>query len=228
MKNDIASYRRIRRAIGYLGISLPIILVIMSLIPFFKTPVQSSISSYYYSNLREIFTGTLCAVGLFLIRYTGFKSSAFWKNDNLLTNIAGYLAFGVAFFPVNPDNWAEKVYTLVPLNIKLIGYMHYGFASLFFLVLAIISINVFTIGQKADDKIRKSLINENNIYKGSGYLMLFFIGLIPVFSYLRLFSSSTLLLEALALILFGISWLVKGRALGDSGKIGEKVYSEAE
>ncbi|MBN2612545.1 MAG: hypothetical protein JXB00_13395 [Bacteroidales bacterium] len=227
MENDIVTYRRIRRSIGYLGISLPIVLVILSLVPFFETGVQSSISGYYYTNLREILTGTLCAVGLFLIRYTGFKSSAFWKNDNLLTNIAGYMAFGVAFFPVNPDSWVEKVYTLFPVNARIIGYLHYAFASVFFTVLAVISINVFTIGQKADEKIKKSFINENNIYKSCGYLMLVFIGLIPVFAYLRLFASSTLLLEALTLFLFGISWLIKGRALGDKGKIGEKIYMEA-
>ena len=99
LENDIKTFRRIRRAIGFLMISLPIVLVILSLIPFFKTPIQASISNYYYTNLREIFTGVLCAVGLFLIRYVGFNSSPFWKNDNLLTNFAGYMAFGIAFFP---------------------------------------------------------------------------------------------------------------------------------
>ena len=70
---DIFTYRRIRRAIGYLGISLPILLVGLSLISFFETSVQYSISDYYYTNLREVFTGTLCAVGLFLICYKGME-----------------------------------------------------------------------------------------------------------------------------------------------------------
>jgi hypothetical protein len=224
--DDIKTYRRIRRAIGYLGISLPVVLVLLSLVPFFKTHVQPSISAYYYTNLREILTGVLCAVGLFLIRYTGFKSSSFWKNDNLLTNFAGYMAFGIAFFPMNPDSWAEKIYTLVPLHFKILGYIHYTFAALFFLILAIISLSVFTIGQNTDKNLTVSWLNENHIYKICGYLMLVFIALVPVFALVHVFSCSTLVFEALALFSFGISWLIKGRALGDKGLVGKKIYME--
>jgi hypothetical protein len=226
-ENDIKTFRRLRKAIGYLGISLPIILVILSLIPFFKTSVQSSISNYYYTNLREIFTGILCAVGLFLIRYQGFKNSSFWKNDNLLTNIAGYMAFGIAFFPTNPDSWDEKIYTLIPLKLEFLGFIHYGFAATFFFLLSIISINVFTIGQRVNNKVQKSIFNENNIYKICGYLILLPIIMVPLFSKINIFHCSTLLFEALALFSFGISWLIKGRALGDKGKIGEKIYRES-
>jgi hypothetical protein len=227
LENDIKTFRRIRRAIGILGISLPIVLVILSLIPFFKTPIQDSISSYYYSNLREIFTGALCAVGLFLIRYVGFKSAPFWKNDNLLTNFAGYMAFGVAFFPTNPDSWIDKIYTLIPLNSALLGYIHYGFAATFFLILSIISINVFTIGQEENDHIPISAFNENHIYRICGYLILVFIIMIPIFSIIDIFYYSTLLFEALALFAFGISWLIKGRVLGDKGRVGERIYRES-
>jgi hypothetical protein len=226
-ENSINTYRRIRRAIGYLGISLPVTLVILSLIPFFKTPVQDSISNYYYTNLRDVFTGILCAVSLFLIRYVGFKSSSFWRNDNLLTNIAGIMALGVAFFPTNPDCWAQKFYTVVPLNLKFLGYIHYGFAAVFFSILAVISINVFTIGSKGEAKIPISIFYENHIYRTCGWLIAGCIILIPIFSALKVFSWSTLLFEALALFAFGISWLVKGRVLGDDGIIGEKVYRES-
>lgn len=168
----------------------------------------------------------LCAVGLFLIRYIGFKSSSFWKNDNVLTNIAGYMAFGIALFPTNPDHWDEKIFTLIPLNMKFLGYIHYGFAAIFFFILAIISINVFTIGQKANEQIPVSMFNENYIYIICGYLILLFIIMVPIFSILHVFPSSTLLFEALALFSFGISWLIKGRALGDKGKVGVRIYRE--
>jgi hypothetical protein len=225
--NNIKTFRRIRRAIGFWGISLPILLFGFSCIPFFNTPFQYSISSYYYTNLREIVTGILCAVGLFLIRYTGFKSSTLWKNDNLLTNIAGFMAFGIALFPTNPKNGPGKIYTLIPLDLNFLGYVHYGFAALFFLILAIISINVFTIGQKVENRIPKSTFDENNIYRICGYLILLFIILIPIFSALNIFLYSTFLFEALALFSFGISWLIKGRVFGDKGVVGEKVYRES-
>ncbi len=226
-ENDIKTYRRIRKAIGYLGVLLPTVLFALSLIPFFKTPVQPSISAYYYTNLRDLFTGALCAVGLFLIRYKGYKSSCFWANDNLLTNIAGYLALGIAFVPTNPDCWAKRIYTLIPLNLDLWDSVHYGFAASFLVILSILSIKVFTLGQKANEDIPISIFNENNIYRLCGFLMLIFIVMVPIFSKLQVFPYSTLLFEALSLIAFGISWLVKGRVLGDKGKIGEKIYRES-
>jgi hypothetical protein len=225
-ENDIETYRRIRRAIGILGIGLPVVLVILSLIPFFKSSVQPSISSYYYTNLRDIFTGVLCAVGLFLIRYKGFGGKSFWTNDDLLTNIAGYMAFGIALFPTNPDDWSAKIYSFLPLNYNFLGWIHYGFAAAFFIILALISIKIFTIGQNRDAKIPVSVLNENYIYKTCGYLILIFIILIPVFACLKIFDQSTLTLEALALIAFGISWLIKGRGLGDQGKVGRVLYRE--
>jgi hypothetical protein len=223
---DIYTYRRIRRAIGYLGISLPIFLVGFSLISFFQTTVQPSISDYYYTNLREIFTGTLCAVGLFLIRYKGHGNASIWKNDNLLTNIAGIMALGVALFPTNPEDFTQKIYTLIPYAEKWLGWLHYGFAALLFLILALLAINVFTIGQENETKAPKSMLNENNIYRFCGYSIILFVIMVPVSGTLKLFRYSTLVFEALSLFAFGIAWLIKGRALGDQGIIGQKLYQE--
>lgn len=225
---DIFTYRRIRRAIGYLGISLPIFLVGFSLINYFQTPVQPSISDYYYTHLREIFTGTLCAVGLFLIRYKGNGNISIWKNDNLLTNIAGLMALGVAFFPTNPgsDGIKTKIYTLIPSGEKWLGWLHYGFAALLFLILALLAINVFTIGQENETRTPKSILNENNIYRVCGYSIIVFVVMVPIAETFSLFNYSTLVFEALSLFAFGIAWLIKGRALGDKGVIGQKLYQE--
>ena len=225
-ENDLLTYRRIRKAIGYLGISLPIALVILSLIPFFKTDVQNSISYYYYTNLREVFTGVLCAVGLFLIRYKGVDNSVFWKNDDKMTNVAGIMALGAALIPTNPNCCSEKIYTLIPYCIKLLGWLHYIFAGVFFLILAIMSLKIFTIGQKENKDIPVGILNENNIYKICGIAIIVFAGMIPVCNLLNLFPRSTLVFEALALIAFGTSWLIKGRFLGDTGRIGRTLYRE--
>lgn len=224
-ENDVSTYRRIRSAIGFLGIGLPIVLLVLPIFPNFKTNVQESISHYYYTNLRELFTGVLCAVGLFLMRYKGHKNPNLWKNDNLLTNIAGWMAFGIALFPTNAEDCAQKIYTIIPICHPTLGVVHYAFAGIFFVVLAIISINVFTIGQEENSQIPISILNENKIYKTCGYLMLVTIVLVPILGAFEI-PHSTLICEAIALILFGTSWLIKGRALGDKGKIGEKVYRE--
>ncbi|MDR7209399.1 hypothetical protein [Flavobacterium piscis] len=223
---DIFTYRRIRRTIGYLGISLPLLLIALSFISFFRTPVQPSISHYYYTNLREIFTGSLCAVGLFLICYKGHGSISVWKNDNLLTNIAGIMALGVALIPTNSAAVPHKIYTLIPYSEKWIGWFHYGFAALLFLIFALLAINVFTIRRENETRAPKSVLNENNIYRCCGYLILTFIIMVPVAERFNLFPYSTLVFEALSLFAFGTAWLIKGRALGDKGIIGQKLYQE--
>jgi hypothetical protein len=225
-ENDIATFRRIRKAIGLLAISLPVSLIILPLIPIFRTSIQNSISYYYYTNLREVFTGVLCAVSLFLIRYKGFEDPKFWKNDNKMTNLAGIMAMGVALVPTNPNCCSEKIYTIIPFCINFLGVLHYLFATVFFVVLAIISYVIFTIGQKENNDIPLSIMNENNIYKGCGIAIIFFAALIPVFDILNFFPKATLVLESLALTAFGISWLVKGRFLIGKGKIGQMVYRE--
>ena len=224
--NDSFTYRRIRRIIGYLGIGLPIILVLLSLINFFETSIQQSISHYYYTHLREIFTGTLSAVGIFLIRYKGYGNPSIWKNDSLLTNVGGVMAIGVALFPTNPIGIDQKIYTLIPSTQEWLGWVHYGFAAILFLIFSLLAINVFTIGQKNESRLPKSMMNENNIYRFCGYTILVFVIMIPISDKLELFSYSTLVFEALSLFLFGFAWLIKGRALGDTGIIGQKLYGE--
>ena len=225
-KYHLFTYRRIRRAIGYLGISLPFLLVGLSFIPFFKTQLQPSISNYYYTNLREIFTGTLFGVGLFLICYRGLGNRSFWKNDNLLTNIAGVVAFGVALFPMNSNDFTNKIYTLIPYPEKYLGWLHYAFAALLFLIMALLSINVFTLGQHNETRDPKSILNENNIYRFCGYSIIIFVIMVPVSEILKISTYSTLIFESLSLFAFGIAWLIKGRALGDKGIIGKKIYQE--
>lgn len=217
--HNLFAYRRLRRAIGYLGIFLPIILVLLSLFKFFGTSIQPSISHYYFSNLREIFTGILCAVGLFLICYKGNGNKVIWKNDNLLTNLAGFMAIGVAFIPTDPIGSSCTQCTLVSIGLK---ELHYGFAAVLFLTFAFLSIHVFTIGQEQNKEIPISVMNENNIYRFCGYGIIVCIALIPF----KLFEYATLVFEAIALFLFGSSWLIKGRALGDKGAIGRKLYRE--
>jgi hypothetical protein len=224
--NDLFTYRRLRRAIGYLGISLPVLLVVFSFIPFFKTEVQTSISDYYYTNLRDIFTGTLAAVGLFMISYKGHWNKSLLKNDQLLTNIAGIMAVGVALIPVTPGVEVENILTLIPYDFPWLGGFHYAFAALLFGSFALLAINVFTIGQKEAEDIPVSTMNENHIYRFCGIAIIILVILVPVSEIWELFRYSTLILESLALFFFGTAWLIKGRALGDKGKLGEKIYRE--
>jgi len=225
-RDDVKTYRRIRNMIGFLGMGLPLVLFVISCIHFFETPPQPSISDYYYTNCREIFTGVLCAVGLFLIRYQGHTNEVFWKNDKLMTNIAGTMALGVALMPTNPFTCAEKIYTFLPICAPWTGAIHYLFAATFFLILANISVNVFVIGQKKSPDIPVYLFNENYIYRTCGFVIFICIVLIPICMKLELFPRSTYWLETVALLSFGFSWLIKGRAFGQNGLMGRILYRE--
>jgi hypothetical protein len=221
-QNDAKNYRRIRKFIGYLGVGLPLVLLILSVMPFYNTGIQGSISRYYYTNFREFFTGILCAVSLFLICYKGpEKKPKIWKNDALLTNVAGVMAFLIALFPTNPEKCSEKVYTITPWCLEWLGNLHYIFAGIFFITLAYVSIVIFPLGQK-DETGSVSIVNENHIYIFCGLIIFVSACLIPF----ELFGYSTFVLETIALLAFGITWLIKGRALGDKGKIGRVLYRE--
>lgn len=60
--------------------------------------VKGSISAYYYSPVRSIFVGALCAIGLVLIALWG-KTTV----EDSLFNLAGLLAPVVAFVPAKDD-----------------------------------------------------------------------------------------------------------------------------
>src|SRR5262245_48420978 len=56
-----------RTAIGVLGVSLPILLVLSSLLN--RQELQSSISAYYFTSARDVFVGILWVIGVFLFFY---------------------------------------------------------------------------------------------------------------------------------------------------------------
>jgi len=63
------SYLALRKAVGWIGMLLPFVLMCgVSLI--FKSDIKlQNISMYYYTGMRDVFVGALCAIGLFLFFY---------------------------------------------------------------------------------------------------------------------------------------------------------------
>ena len=170
----VISYMTIRRAIGVLGILLPSILVISSYTTEGCQHIQESISHYYYTKMGDVFVGILCAVGLFLITYKGYKS------DRFFTNMAGIFALGIAFFPTsNIEDVLCRLYQLEPSKLK--ETIHYVSAALFFVTLAYISIFLFTksTGEKTLEKIYR-----NRIYRVCGVVMIVSIAMIAVVHFL--------------------------------------------
>ena len=72
-KSDLViSYLTLRKAIGVLGISFPVILALGACI-FAGFDIQRSVSSYYHTNMQDVFAGILFAIGLFLFSYRGYE-----------------------------------------------------------------------------------------------------------------------------------------------------------
>ncbi len=85
-----------RRVIGLLGLALPSVVVVLSVI----FPVRSgwkmldSISAFYYTSATALFVGVLFALAIFLFVYGGYKGDV---ADKRLGSVSGVAALGVAF-----------------------------------------------------------------------------------------------------------------------------------
>lgn len=203
----IVSYLTMRRTIGVLGIALPLVVVLGGLIENSHI-LQSSISGYYYTNMRDFFVGILCVVALFLISYQGYE-----RIDNIVSNLAGFSALGMITFPTKMYYHKIEKVGIFLINDDISGYLHLLFATIFFFVLSYNSIFLFT--KRHSVNISKEKRRRNILYRVCGIIMLSQILLIILYmNFLRdTIVSKTypiLIFESIALVAFGITWLVKG------------------
>ncbi len=210
----VLSYYAMRRAVGYLALSLPFTLALGAIVLALLGPghdlprplLERSISDYYYTPMRNYYVGGLCAIAAFLVCSRGYE-----LQDEITGYLAGAFAFGVALFPsVNPYGG----YTAMQVDI---GFVHTGFAALMFLVLAYICIFLFRKSSPETPLTRRKR-HRNRLYGVCGLIivvcMFFMVGLTVVGS-LHSVPPSGLLFwwESLALSAFGIAWLTKGEGL---------------
>jgi len=88
-----STYIGLRAGMVVIAFALPVILWAGARV-FFDTGLQSSISAYYDTGMRDWFCGILFATGICLYLYKGFTDE-----ENIVLNISGVLALGVAVFP---------------------------------------------------------------------------------------------------------------------------------
>ncbi len=192
----IVSYLTLRRVVGVLGVSLPVVIALwgFSILGVFR--VLPSISDYYGLRTRDVFVGTLFTIAWFLFTYRGYE-----KRDDVAGDLACVFAIGTALFP-NTGTRLEQV-------------AHFASASLLFLVLAYFSLFLFTKTSGTPTRMKRA---RNAVYRACGVVMLACIGLIGLY---KLALDETPVqqlkpvfwLESLALWAFGVSWFVKGETL---------------
>lgn len=215
---EVISYYTMRRAIGILGITLPLILVAGSALFGGCREVQYSISTYYHTNMRNIFVGYNCAVALFLFAYRGHD----WRD-----NLAGYLGcifvLGVAFLPCGISDPDQPCLVPAPAQNPLVGKLHNLSALLYFIVLIVYAIFLFPkthldmiTGEKMFMGQQKR--KRNVVYYLCGSLMS--ASLLLILTYVWIIEKQhpelrrldpVFWLEVVILLSFGISWLTKGQ-----------------
>lgn len=197
--------KRIRNLAGFLGMILPWLSLLGAVIVSKSVGVPEnfwetlSISATYY--ITPPLTGVLTTAAIVLMCYDGYD----WR-DNLITTISGFFGLCIVIFPCSCSvSTLLTGFFQLPANISNI--IHCSSAVIFFILLAINSLFLFTLGESntKQKKIR------NIIYRvcGIGMLCAMTLMAIPVS-----FFAKTFIVEAIALTFFGISWLVKGQVFG--------------
>jgi len=215
---EIISYYSMRRAIGVLGITLPFILVAGSSLFGDCQEVQGSISTYYHTNMRNVFVGFNCAVALFLFAYRGHD----WMD-----NLAGYLGcifvLGVAFLPCTISNPEQPCLVTSSTQNPLVGNLHNLSALLYFIILIVYSLLLFpqthmdmVTGEKMFMGRQKR--KRNVVYYICGSIMT--VSLLLIIAYMWFLGNlypglnrfnPVFWLESIVLFSFGITWLTKGQ-----------------
>lgn len=232
-------YMVLRNAIGLIAVALPFAVYLgnwiifshhrVACLPPVGNQLPDSLSGYYYSHMRNVFVGAMCAAGVFLIFYRGDD-----RLERVVTNIAGVFAVGIAMFPTSPPHVSPgcgPVPAMVPQpapHAGIIAWVHTGclvglMASIAFM--AVRFAREHTEEQKSkmvaeDQEVERDtrLKGRNKkLYYGCIAAMLaafIFAGVQQLFKgHLKAQAPWLFYAEMVAFLAFGVAWFVKGRAI---------------
>jgi hypothetical protein len=187
------SYRNMRAIIGYVGLTLPVVLLLAGLV---DGHIETSLSAYYYTKLGDFFTGALCVIGIFLVSYRLTS----WAIDNIVTTLAGVSALGVAFFHCAPQH--------ATLSQLRLADVHLTCAAVLFILLGAISLFIFPRDVLPSQKWRAKW------YMAFGALIWLSIILMPTLNWLAgsFYDHDHVffILETVCVMAFAASFILKG------------------
>lgn len=198
----VLSYRAVRRAVGTIGLFLPLVLGPGGLL--LGIGIQPNMSSYYHTPLRDVFVGSLSALGIFLFCYRGHGRVERWT-----ANLAALFAICIALFPLEAGR--------DPLEQRsLSGLVHIFSGGAFFVVLAVYSLVHFPREGGGDRDRRRRFV-----YRTSGVVLLASVAAMGSHLFLAPAALRASLdrlhflfwCEWLAVWAFAAAWLTKGRAI---------------
>ncbi|MBN6039496.1 DUF998 domain-containing protein [Amycolatopsis sp. 195334CR] len=196
----VHSYLFLRRAVGVIGLALPVVLIVGKIV-LEGGGTLSSISGYYHSVMRGVFVGSMCAVGTFLLSYRGYN-----RLDDICGDIAAVAAIGVGLFPVaGPDPTPTQ---------RLVETVHVACAAVFFVTLAVFCLFLFT---RTGGEPTRHKTWRNRVYRTCGLVMLACLVLIAAEGLWLADElaalNPVLWLESAAIFAFGVAWWIKGETL---------------
>lgn len=202
---------RLRCTIGWLGMLLPWIVLILC--SFYGYGFPDSISAtYYIPTCITPFMIILGSAGLLLFSYKGYD-----KQDDIVCSIAGAFALGICLFSCGTygliSRWSELVVLTnvgtFQIDPYISGMLHNACALGFFGLLAYNSLFLFTKSITKDKtKMSDGKRKRNVIFRVCGIGMIVsFLAIIPI----SIFEwwGGVWIVETIALAFFGISWLTK-------------------
>jgi hypothetical protein len=198
----VLSYLALRKAVGAVALGLPFAVSIPLLI-LGNHMIESSISGYYYTGMRNLFVGSLCAIGMFMLCCRGYD-----RKDEVAGMFSALCAVGVAFFPTRPEGDATS-------SQRVEGTVHYIFAALLFSTLAYFCLALFRMSAANKTMTRKK-VQRNMVYSACGVVIIASIGVIAVVKLLQFIhvlenvGPTVFCFETTALLAFGTAWLIKG------------------
>lgn len=211
--SGIIDTKTLRKMVGVLGMALPVVVYVGSILFDDCTQVQNSISHYYHTGMGDYFVGTLCAVALFMFAYKGYE-----RHDDVIGDFASIFALGVAFFPTAVEEPLTDC-IIREVDNGFINTIHFVSATFLFGLLAYFSLFLFTKSDPTKNKTPQKL-RRNQIYKTCGCIIVICIVFIGVYAFFleERFPQydkwdPIFWLEAIALWAFGIAWLIKGETI---------------
>ena len=195
-----------RQLIGYIGLVLPFLLILIAVIRDGMERWKSleSISAYYYTGAVAAFSGMLVALSLFLFTYRGYANKYNWA-DRLVAKTAAVASLVIAFFPTEAPGDVSALPWWTPTT----GILHHAAAILLFTMFGIFALWLFRLTADGERPVADKRWR-NKFYLFCGVAILACIAWAGING---LNGKPIFWAESIALIAFALSWLVKGYAL---------------
>lgn len=194
--------KQLRCFIGCLGMALPVIVVLLSLIYGYGFPDSIS-ATYFIPTCITPFMIILGSAGILLVCYKGYNTV-----DNILNTAAGLFAWGVCLFPCAAQRGHIGTFQI---ESGISDIIHMISALFFFGILAYNSLFQFT---KGSDNPTANKKKRNIIFRICGIGMIASFILLPLVRYGIIDVPHVIwVIEFIALQFFGISWITKANCI---------------